>query len=176
MRRNWGPGAAVVALTVALTGGTAMAAAEPLSDRQLDRVVAGTAGEVAQLQETLFVSAILPRLQVLFGADEIDDTLKLWLLEVLGADVAPGQPMQTAGALTARAVDNEPAPMARSVLRLGPTASLMVGRGIGGNPEISVTTVESADGSSASATIVVALDQPGMVQLPGIAVSASAGN
>lgn len=173
MRRNWGSGAAVVALTVALTGGTAMAAPEPLGDRELDRVVAGAAGEVAQLQETLFLSAILPRLQVLFGADEIDDTLQQWLLEILGA---PGAELPATGARAARAVDNEPAPMARSALRFGPNATVSMGRGIGGNAEISVTTVESADGASTSMTIVVALDQPGMVQLPGIAVSASAGN
>lgn len=170
-------GAAVAGLVAGLGSGPAAAAPERLPDADLDRVVAGTVGDVDQLQQALIQTVFVPRLlaiqQLLAGSGSpvIPDVGAL--LELLEFELAPAP--RTLGTSSARTANAAPGPTARSFrLPSGANVSIL-GTNEGGQPVIDISIIETADSASASVSISFTTDQAGSVRVNGVSATSTSG-
>jgi len=152
-----------VAVVAAVFGGGAVAAPVPLSEADLDRVTAGAAADLDQLQRDVIDHVVLPRLlrwqAMLTGEPESAaalDTLQQLIDDLSGpSHAAPLLGLQLLAADDARAtVGGAAADASRSIgtLLRGPLSISFIARGrnVPGNIVLQAFETESAAGASVS--------------------------
>lgn len=187
MLRGWMPLAALAGMALTVCGSAASATPQPLTESELDQVVAGATGEVRARQLDLLEFVIIPHLSALFRSwGESDTAVKEHLEAVLA--VLGRTPSAIALQSGARMeMDNRSGRVA-SAAHLGGAANgrervLRVGNAVVqvtvNDPawtNASITAFATGGTESAAASERVTVSGPGNVSVPPITVSVSAGN